>query len=130
MGDPAGKKLHWHIDYLLEGARRRAFCCLAGEPGAKEAEERAAERAAGRSMPVECLWSQFCLALPGAAVILKGFGASDCRSGCAAHLAAFPGWEGQALLDRVEVRRGLAQAAGAPVERLIYRQVDQQRWDT
>jgi hypothetical protein len=41
------------------------------------------------SMPLECGWSQALLALPGACVPAAGFGASDCCSGCPAHLVHF-----------------------------------------
>jgi len=63
---------HWHLDWL------RPHGVLAGgwfstAPGV-----------------IECDWSQALLQLPGAALPAPGFGSSDCRAGCAAHLVAFP----------------------------------------
>lgn len=39
---------------------------------------------------LECAWAQALAYLPGAAIPVPGFGASDCRRGCAAHLVALP----------------------------------------
>ena len=39
----------------------------------------------------ECAWSQAILELPGVTIPAPGFGAADCRSGCAAHLVELPG---------------------------------------
>ena len=63
-----GSRLHWHIDTL------RAVCQVSGyyfEPG---------------SQPLECTWSRRIAGLGCVSVPVPGFGASDCRSGCAAHL--------------------------------------------
>lgn len=60
------KRRRWHIDYLLAHARVAAVLCRAGD---------------GRG---ECAHSRAALALPGARVVVAGFGASDCR--CPAHL--------------------------------------------
>jgi Uri superfamily endonuclease len=38
----------------------------------------------------ECETAQFLLGLPNAQTPIKGFGASDCRKGCRAHLVYFP----------------------------------------
>ena len=64
------KRLHWHVDYLLQHA-------------ALEATWRTAcpER-------LECDWATALQELPGARIAVTGFGASDCR--CAAHLVFFP----------------------------------------
>ena len=40
-------------------------------------------------IPLECVWSQALLELPGASAPVRGFGASDCHSGCEAHLVFF-----------------------------------------
>jgi Uri superfamily endonuclease len=69
---PASKP-HWHIDWLRQTAR------LADAWYSTRAER------------LECTWSQALLALPGAAPGAPGFGASDCRSGCVAHLVRLPG---------------------------------------
>ena len=63
------KKMHWHIDYLLEHARVTEVMTHQGP-----------ER-------FECVWAQAALALPKAKIILPRFGASDCN--CAAHLIYF-----------------------------------------
>jgi Uri superfamily endonuclease len=68
---------HWHIDYL------RTKAVVTG--GVYVVQE---EVSAG-STPLECAWSQLLLELPGASVPVAGFGASDCRSGCVAHLLHF-----------------------------------------
>ncbi len=63
-----GRKRHWHIDYLLPSVRisRVFFVCT--------------------SPPLECAWSQALAVLPTAGIPVARFGASDCRSGCKAHL--------------------------------------------
>ncbi len=63
--------LHWHLDWLRPHAVL-AGCWYSLEGGS-----------------LECSWSQALLGLPGASVPAPGFGASDCRRGCAAHLVAF-----------------------------------------
>jgi len=45
--------------------------------------------------PLECHWSQALAKAPGAEIPRAGFGASDCRSGCAAHLVLFAAGLGQ-----------------------------------
>jgi Uri superfamily endonuclease len=68
------KKLRWHIDYLLgsPAARIKAILTFAPAPGQ------------------ECRRNQFVARLPGAQIIMRKFGASDCRAGCDAHLYFFP----------------------------------------
>lgn len=64
---------HWHIDALREIAPPiRAVYTLS-------------------DLHLECDWSQSLHALPDAIVPVPGFGASDCRSACPAHLVAFEG---------------------------------------
>ncbi|MBN1145904.1 MAG: GIY-YIG nuclease family protein [Anaerolineales bacterium] len=88
---------HWHIDYLRPAATVSGFCYLVAAPGA------------ARPAPLECLWSQALLDLPRSSAPLPGFGASDCRSACPAHLVALAG-----PLDPARMIQALAQAAGAP----------------
>jgi len=64
------KRLHWHIDYLT------AVCAPVDWRVDVSVERR------------ECAWVQHLLALPGASVPIPGFGSSDCRLGCPAHLLA------------------------------------------
>jgi Uri superfamily endonuclease len=68
-----GKRLHWHVDYLLDSPRIRVVEAYAvPDPG-----------------PGECELAEIVSGLPGAYAGPPGFGASDCRSGCAAHLIGF-----------------------------------------
>jgi len=66
-------KRRWHIDYLL-GSDRARILDVVILPG-REQSECHANCEVGR--------------MPGAVVVLKGFGSSDCRSGCPAHLYLF-----------------------------------------
>lgn len=63
---------HWHIDYLRASAEVRDVLYTV------------TDRA------LECEWSQTLAQLPHAFIPIPHFGSSDCRSGCAAHLIAFP----------------------------------------
>lgn len=67
------KKAHWHIDYLLilQEARVRQIILYPDAPGQ------------------ECRQNQRIAARVGAVVVLKNFGASDCKSGCPSHLLYF-----------------------------------------
>ncbi|MGB7989162.1 MAG: GIY-YIG nuclease family protein [Candidatus Methylophosphatis roskildensis] len=57
------RRLHWHIDYLLAcGHARVTEVRISSEP--------------------ECLLNQ----RTNGQIVLRGFGASDCRAGCGAHL--------------------------------------------
>ena len=66
------KRKHWHIDALTSTISPAAYLCDAS--GSR----------------LECQWAQHLANLPGAVIPVPGFGSSDCRSGCAAHLIAFP----------------------------------------
>ncbi len=68
------KALRWHIDYLLSRP----------EANMREIDIRPWRKGA------ECRWA-IQTRREGGEVILKGFGASDCRSGCGAHLFRMPG---------------------------------------
>jgi Uri superfamily endonuclease len=63
---------HWHIDTLRAAASVVGYVFAIAD------------------QPVECRWSQALAALPQARIPAPGFGSSDCRSGCQAHLIAFP----------------------------------------
>jgi len=70
-----GAATRWHIDYLRAVAQVRGY-------GYRVCND----------LPLsstECQWSQVFAALPGAAIPIPGFGASDCKSGCSAHLIHF-----------------------------------------
>ncbi len=62
---------HWHVDYL------RPHCDIL-EVIFLEGEKR-----------LECSWAQYFLTQPSAFVPAPGFGASDCRNSCPAHLIGF-----------------------------------------
>ena len=64
-------KPHWHIDYLKPDMRLLGACL------------------AGREQRLECVWSKRLASLEGSFIPAAGFGASDCREGCAAHLVGF-----------------------------------------
>ncbi len=90
-------KSHWHIDTLRRVARVQDICYLAA-PWITVGQR------------LECLWSQALASLPGATVPVPGFGASDCRLGCPAHLVALPS---------VDIPYSvLARAAGVPIQAL------------
>lgn len=60
------KTLHWHIDYLLRHARITEITVYPS------------------SRRVECVLNRHMLKRPGAEIIARGFGSSDCR--CVSHL--------------------------------------------
>jgi len=67
------KRIRWHIDYLLTlpEAGVRQIILYPAAPGQ------------------ECRQNKRIAARPGAAVVLKNFGTSDCKSGCSSHLFFF-----------------------------------------
>ncbi len=66
------KKIHWHIDYLRQVAELVGIFWTV-QPDVSE-----------------CDWVVEINALPRAEIPVRGFGASDCQSGCPAHLVYFP----------------------------------------
>jgi Uri superfamily endonuclease len=82
----SAKRLHWHVDYLLS----RALLVASWEVVWPER--------------LECAWHAAALGLPGAALPVVGFGASDCA--CAAHLTFLPSRPADAT-----IRRALARAS-------------------
>ncbi len=67
----------WHVDYLRSAAQPVAWGWTT----------------AAASLPWECQWAQALAAQPEAYIPLPGFGASDCRHHCQAHLVGFPSLE-------------------------------------
>ncbi|MEJ2210061.1 MAG: DUF123 domain-containing protein [Anaerolineae bacterium] len=65
-----GKRAHWHIDYVREGSTWGGAWVRTG------------------GQRLECTWARTLARLPGAQVVVPGFGASDCR--CAGHLVRVP----------------------------------------
>jgi Uri superfamily endonuclease len=64
------KKLHWHVDYLLQEAAVAQIWYTLGQD------------------KLECRWNEIMMNLPGATSSIRGFGASDCP--CFSHLTYFP----------------------------------------
>jgi Uri superfamily endonuclease len=67
----------WHIDYLRAAAAVRGAIYLARPTGAA-------------LVGLECAWNAIVQEQPGTNLPVVGFGASDCRRGCRAHLTAAP----------------------------------------
>jgi Uri superfamily endonuclease len=68
----AEKRPHWHIDALSTRIPPTYWLALAD----------------GRHH--ECEWAQRLAAYPAATIPVPGFGSSDCKLGCRAHLVGFP----------------------------------------
>ena len=83
-------KLHWHIDYLLINRHTE----LAGE--------------AVLENEIECTISKRIALMSGVTVPVPGFGSSDCRAKCAAHLYLLPSDFG--FFDKEPPRRRRSQA--------------------
>jgi Uri superfamily endonuclease len=65
----AEKSLHWHIDYLLlQATIIQIWYSLSKDR-------------------LECTWNAILAGLPGATLVIPGFGSSDCR--CQTHLTHF-----------------------------------------
>jgi Uri superfamily endonuclease len=67
----------WHIDYLRQHAMVRGWGF------------RVSITSDDATIPLECEWSQWLACAAGATIPIPKFGASDCRSGCRAHLIYF-----------------------------------------
>jgi Uri superfamily endonuclease len=89
----AKKRLHWHIDYLLEHAQ-------VVEVWTASSDER-----------LECQWAEIARGLPGATVPVPYFGSSDCR--CPAHLVHFTTRPSLALFAERIRRYGLGLFLGS-----------------
>jgi len=79
---------HWHIDHLRTAAQVRGFGYQTNTAHASAPYFGGIPHSSGDK---ECDWSQRLVAQPEASLPAPGFGASDCRSGCAAHLVHFAG---------------------------------------
>ena len=65
-------KPHWHMDYLKPHIQ---WIALGWKTTAKR---------------LECDWAQTLSSIAKAVIPIAGFGASDCKRGCAAHLVSLP----------------------------------------
>jgi Uri superfamily endonuclease len=99
-------KLHWHIDYLRRVSKPAAVCFLT---------HRAADYA---GLPLECRWSKLFTRQPDSAIPAAGFGASDCSSGCEAHLFLFDRPRFDPILSDWGLRQRMADVAGVDPEML------------
>jgi Uri superfamily endonuclease len=86
----ADKRLHWHIDYLLQHA----------------ALETVWQTIYPRRL--ECAWAATIRDLPDAQTPVRGFGASDCR--CTSHLIYLPRCPDDREIKSALARRSPAQA--------------------
>ncbi|MFC2054130.1 DUF123 domain-containing protein [Chloroflexota bacterium] len=126
-----GRHLHknnfsyfWHIDYLKRNAETRSLYYLIKSPCAIHLDSsRTQDKSALPLKPVECVWSQTLSAIPYANIPAPGFGASDCHSGCRAHLIHFPQSNTRTnnrplILIQASIRRLLADAVAIPPDLL------------
>ena len=89
-------KTHWHIDHLRAATLVRGYSY----------QIRLAQTGPVPRIPLECDWSQKLAALPEVSLPAPGFGASDCLSGCAAHLvhvSAGSRQKIQTIADQIEI---------------------------
>ncbi len=104
-----GGRPRWHVDALRAVARVKGYCFEVSDQS------------------LECRWSQTLAALPEAFIPAPGFGSSDCRSGCAAHLIGFSNG-----LSGRSIRRSLASSLKRPSfdpkrptsSPVVYRKID------
>lgn len=103
---------HWHIDNLRKASRVIGYCFL----GSNDEGAHASKGASMGELPakLECRWSWAIAGLPGISTPAPGFGASDCRSGCPAHLFRLP----KNLTSR-RLRALLSASAGVSHQALI-----------
>jgi len=99
-----GKKHHWHIDAMRAVAEVHGFCYHIEQKNLQH------------GTPAECQWSQSLLTLPGVQAPLPGFGASDCKMGCQAHLLHLKNTQQVNTSDFCET---LASALEVPPETII-----------
>jgi len=113
---------HWHIDYLGQVAQAEAFVYIRTAPNKFRRFRAAAPEQV--TIPIECLWSQSLSRMSGASIPVPGFGASDCHSGCHAHLVAFCSLkyasdQVRPVLSHPSMSRRLAESAGVLTDDLI-----------
>jgi Uri superfamily endonuclease len=86
----AEKRLHWHIDYLLQGSAIAEIWYAIGP------------------YRLECKWNTIIRNLPGAIPSIPGFGASDCH--CYSHLTHFQIAPSFGLFNKSMEQNNLPQA--------------------
>lgn len=83
------KRLHWHIDYLLQETTVAQIWYALGQ------------------LSLECTWNDVVRGLPGAVSSIPGFGSSDCQ--CSSHLTYFPTVPSFNLFEQKLKEGGLAE---------------------
>lgn len=106
--DGKGKN-HWHIDFL------RSISAVTGFIYVED------QYLPFQYPPVECLWAQAMLETPSIQLPMANFGASDCKSGCAAHLIYHP-ISKNTLFENC--RKIFAKAIGIDASKLVVRKFD------
>ncbi len=102
-GGSRKKRLHWHIDYLVQFADvTQVWYALEVEQG----------KWLLRKEKLECLWCQAARKLPQAQFLIPGFGSSDCR--CPSHLIYFPAPPPFELFRRMLEERGYGAIKASP----------------
>lgn len=74
-------KPHWHIDTLRNIAQIKTIWYTTSP------------------QRLECVWNRVVASLPGACIVARGVGASDCHNRCPAHLVAFSSLSSLAGID-------------------------------
>jgi Uri superfamily endonuclease len=93
--------IHWHLDYLRKWAEPRAVAYVLQTEGE-------------RQLAIECMWGRALTQLEGYVAPVPGFGASDCKHSCKAHLI-YTGeslWGDPPALATPAVLHRMAEAAG------------------
>lgn len=67
------KRMFWHIDYLLANKKVEVRAIIVAETKEK----------------IECEVNSYLKGTSGAKILVRGFGASDCKRGCESHLLYF-----------------------------------------
>lgn len=99
-------KQHWHIDHLRAVGSVIGFCAVHDQD------------LDSASTPVECRWSQALAGRTDTFVPLPGFGSSDCKAGCPAHLVAITDANNASV---ARYRKILAAALGVSPDLIICR---------
>jgi len=103
------KRLHWHIDYLVQFADvTQVWYALEGEQGKWQV----------RKEKLECLWCRAARKLPQAQFLIPGFGSSDCR--CPSHLIYFPAPPSFELFLQLLEERGYEVIKSSPHDFMLH----------
>jgi Uri superfamily endonuclease len=100
-----GGKLHWHIDHLRIEAETRGYGYIL-------------DRSEPDLALTECDLFQKLAAIPNAGIPIPKFGASDCQSGCLAHLIHF-----RVRPEEGEMQKTLSEISGVLSDEITLRLV-------